>query len=217
MTKKNLLVIDIDGTVTDIATSYQKVFIKSLKELGVIEMDKNFGAYKHLTDTYIAKLIFEKDRKIDFTDAIKYQFEDLLLDNMQYYETGAIKGVQQKLKTIESSTDFGICFATGSMYKPATYKLDKIGIPFLPKQLVAANDFTSREEIVTQAINNAKDIYAVDTFERIISVGDGLWDKTTAENLNLEFYGMGLHKRDLLLEHGTSPCYKDWKEFEIVG
>jgi hypothetical protein len=40
------------------------------------------------------------------------------------------------IKDLESKTNFGICFATGSFIKPATLKLDKAGIDFEPNQIV---------------------------------------------------------------------------------
>ena len=54
-----------------------------------------------------------------------------------------------------------------------------------------------REEIVSAAIKNALTYYHADKFERVISVGDGLWDLLTAKNLDLEFIGVGLTNKEI--------------------
>ena len=80
-------------------------------------------------------------------------------------EIKEISGAKQMIKDIESKTNFGICFATGSLLKPATLKLDKAGIDFEPIQIVASNEMEEREEIIKKAIHNARIFYKVEKFK----------------------------------------------------
>ena len=53
------------------------------------------------------------------------------------------------------------------------------------------------------------------SFKRVISVGDGLWDLLTADNLNIEFIGIGEENKDLLIKNGAMKVFRDLTEFKI--
>ena len=68
-----------------------------------------------------------------------------------------------------------------------------------------AEDGPSRESIVRAAIERAKAQYRVRHFERIVSVGDAVWDVRAARRLQLPFVGVGTGQRAVLLrEEGAS-------------
>jgi phosphoglycolate phosphatase-like HAD superfamily hydrolase len=214
--KKHLLICDIDGTLTDSVLIHQAAFVKAMQEIGVAEMDQQFHAYKHHTDLHIAKTIYEGFTSNLFSRAVIEQFEQILYLNIsETLDIAEIKGAKKLLRLLEAETEFGLCFATGSMYKAAQYKLDKIGINFSPLQLVACNDIEDREGILQLAIENAKKHYQVDDFQRIISIGDGLWDLKTAQNLGLEFIGVGPKNKTILEAHGMRIHFNDFENFEI--
>ena len=183
MKKSKLIVFDIDGTLTESVEIHQKGFVNALTQLGVKKIDSNFKAYKHHTDSFIAKVIYEKDKNTLFSDIEIGKFEAHLLNFIQNYPIAEITGAKKTVEQIEDETDFGICYATGSLLKPAKYKLDSIGLKCNREQLIASNNIEDRESIVLKAIESAKSFYKTEKFERIISVGDGLWDLKTAQNL----------------------------------
>jgi beta-phosphoglucomutase-like phosphatase (HAD superfamily) len=53
--KKNLIVFDIDGTLTDSVKVHQKAFTEMLLEIGVRQVNAEYKSFKHHTDSYIAK------------------------------------------------------------------------------------------------------------------------------------------------------------------
>jgi len=57
----------------------------------------------------------------------------------------------------------------------------------------------SREAIVRAAIDKAKGQYGEPQFEKIVSVGDAVWDVWTAELLELPFVGIADEQRAGLL------------------
>ena len=65
--KNNLIVFDIDGTLTESVEIHQKGFINALTHLGVQNIDSNFKEYKHHTDSFIAKEIYENDKSSPFS------------------------------------------------------------------------------------------------------------------------------------------------------
>ena len=212
--RKNLIIFDIDGTLTDSVTQHQTAFVSALKQMGVKEINTDFKIYKHHTDSHIAKVIYELDRKSFFGREQLSLFEALL---WKYISTDIIKEIKGALNMVhyfEAESDFGVCYATGSLYKPATYKLSQAGIKFAPELLVASNETEDRETIVKTAVEQAKNYYQQSQFDRIISIGDGLWDLLTARNLGYEFIGIGTQHKEILTSHGMTLHFDDWLDFD---
>jgi phosphoglycolate phosphatase-like HAD superfamily hydrolase len=212
--KKTLVVFDIDGTLTDSVAQHQSAFVAALQHMGVQEINTDFKVYKHHTDAHIAKVIYELDRKESFSEKLLKQFEDLLHD---FLNKNAIAEIGGALKAINIllQHDIAICFATGSLYKPAVYKLAQSGIHFDTLQLSTSNQFEDRESIVKAAIDQAGVYYQQQSFERIISVGDGLWDLLTAQQLGIEFVGIGAKHKEVMTTYGMALHFDDWTTFTI--
>lgn len=213
MEKRKLIVFDIDGTLTDSVKIHHEAFYTSLHELGVEHIDYDFKEYKHYTDSFIAGTIYEKDRNEAFSESKIALFEDLLLKNMISSSVKEIEGAKALLEFLKTQEDTGICFATGSLLRPAKFKLESIGVDFDESLLVASNDILERENIVQGAINNALEYYQVKEFSEIVSVGDGLWDLRTAANLNLDFIGIGRENREVLKTNGAKRLYDNLKNY----
>jgi len=213
--KKNLIVFDIDGTLTDSVKIHQKAFAEMLHKIGVSNINSEFNTFKHHTDSFIAKEIYEMDKGIIFSKSKMCEFENGLTNIISTEKIEEIKGAKELIENIEKTTEFGICYATGSLLRPAKHKLKSIKIDYNEKLLIASDELYSREEIVLKAIDSAKEFYCVDKFDRIISVGDGLWDLITARNLNIEFIGVGVNNKKLLIENGANLVFEDLRAFEI--
>lgn len=208
--KKNLIVFDIDGTLTDTVQIHHNAFRKALQFIGIKDFNNHFDSYKHHTDSHIAKTIYEASMNRLFDKSICKQFENYLYESIVNDRITEIRGSQNMVSYLENETEFGVCYATGSLYLPAKLKLERIGINFNSLQLVASNDIEEREKIVSTAIKNAQKHYRVRKFDRIISFGDGLWDLRTANNLSLEFVGIGNVNKEILQENGAKNHYPDF-------
>ena len=212
--RSNLIVFDIDGTLTDTVPLHKEAFVKALTQMGLAEIDTNFNAYRHHTDYHIAKAIYEKATGAPFDEVQQSAFGALLSGFIEQATFGEISGAKNMIAAIEANNDFGICYATGSLRRPAVFKLQHIGIAFDPVQLVASDGIEERERIVDLAIQQAQAFYGQQGFDRIISVGDGLWDLQTARNLGLQFAGVGALHQALLASHGATIHFTDWQQFQ---
>ena len=56
----NLIVFDIDDTLTKSVIQHQQAFVNSMQEIGIIKINQNWKEYKHHTDSYILKKNYEK-------------------------------------------------------------------------------------------------------------------------------------------------------------
>lgn len=212
MARQRLIVFDIDGTLTDSVDIHHRAFYKSLHELGVKEIDKEFHDYKHYTDLHIAKVIFEKDRNEPFSQEKALEFEELLLKNMNSSSVSEIKGAFKLIDHLKTDQDFSFCFATGSMLLPALFKLESSLLNVNKELVIASNNIEERERIVQTSIEKCKDFYQIGKFDQIISIGDGLWDLKTAENLGLEFIGVGEKNRKSLESNGATVVCTNLEE-----
>lgn len=215
MKKNKLIVFDIDGTLTNSVQPHQQAFIKALQQIGVKNIDSNFSEYKHHTDSYIAKVIYENDLKQEFYTSKLIEFEHYLMKNISRYDISEIAGAKNLIEHLNLETSCAVCYATGSLLQPALFKLNSVNIQFPKQLLVASNHIMEREKIVQQAIENAKNFYQADSFDRIISVGDGLWDLKTANNLAIEFIGIGTTNKRKLLDNGMLNHFDNLVNFVI--
>ncbi len=215
MKTKNLIVFDIDGTLTDSVKIHQKAFAEMLFEIGVEKINSEFQSFKHHTDSFIAKEIYETTLDMPMSEAKRIEFEKGLTKKISRQEINEITGAKQLIGVLENETDFGVCYATGSLRRPALHKLRSIEVEFNKKQLVASDLIFERENIVENAIRNAMEYYTVENFDRIIAVGDGLWDLLTARNLGLEFIGIGVANKEALIHNGAKIVYEDLSEFKV--
>lgn len=212
---KTLLVFDIDDTLTKTASLHIETFIDGLRSLGVTEMDTNFGEYLHHTDSYISRVIYEKNLKQEFTQEKRIEFEQFLYTGIKKHRLAEIRGAAKLIHGLEQEKNIAIAYATGSLLRPAILKLERIKANYHPAQLVASNDIEEREGIVSKAIDQSKEFYKVDAFDRIISVGDGLWDLKTANKLGIEFIGIGEKNRRIMEENGMQTYFSDLTQFKF--
>ncbi|MGH1335015.1 MAG: HAD family hydrolase [Aureispira sp.] len=216
MQKENLIVFDIDGTLTDSVALHQNAFRAMLSLIGIEQSPTRFHSFKHHTDSFIVKELYELDRKEAFPLSKIIAFEKGLTEKICAQPIKEIKGALQLLQQIENHPNYGVCFATGSLLRPAQYKLEAIGLQYEQALLVASDEIYERKNIVAQAIQQAKAFYKVSHFNRIIAVGDGLWDLQAAQNLQLEFIGVGLANKQVLEDHGASIVLEDLTTFPLL-
>jgi phosphoglycolate phosphatase-like HAD superfamily hydrolase len=212
----NLIVFDIDDTLTKSEDQHQLAYINAMKEIGITEINQNWGEYLHHTDSYILKKNYENNFADKFDLNLINNFEIRMTEIMQTLEpVKEIDGAKKFVDFLRTNKKYALAFATGSLLQPAFLKLEQAGI-WHDKNLVAAsNQFYKREQIVTDAIEKAKQYYNIEKFENIISIGDGIWDMKTAKNLNVKFIGVGLKNYDDFVKENIKVHTEDWTNFDF--
>lgn len=212
----NLIVFDIDDTLTKSEYQHQLAYVNAMKACGIININQNWRDYTHHTDSHILKVNYEKNLTEAFSFEFVEMFEKRMTENLlMLSKVSEIKGAKEIVTMFINQSDYAIAFATGSLLKPALIKLTQAGIEHDERLVVGSNTFFSREEIVQSAITQAREFYQVHSFEHIISVGDGIWDFKTARNLGLHFIGIG--NKNLLDFEAADIQYhiEDWQSFSI--
>lgn len=208
-----LYIFDIDGTLTDSVALYHQVIINSLNEIGIHKIDTNFNAYLHHTDSYALKLNYEQFFNKTFNESLLNTFDEKLEKEFLIHpEVSEIKGAKKAIDHLISTNQM-FCFATGSLPKTAKLKLDQCNI-WNSDDLVATSITSyNREGFVLDAIDKSKHYYNCANFDEIIAVGDGIWDLKTAQNLDLNFIGIGLKNKNILQQNGCEIWFENMEEF----
>jgi phosphoglycolate phosphatase-like HAD superfamily hydrolase len=214
--KKNLIVFDIDDTLTKSEFQHQLAYVNTMKHFGITEINTHWKTYKHHTDSYILSENYEVNLKRDFTFSFIPDFETKMTEELlKLKQTEEIVGARAIVDFFMNETNYAITFATGSLLQPALVKLKQAGIAHNKDLVVSSNTIFEREGIVTEAITRAKQIYNVETFDSIISIGDGLWDLATARNLEVHFIGIGSKNSEDFKSNNCKVIIDDWTDFDL--
>lgn len=213
-----LVIFDIDGTLTQTSEVDAKCFEGILAAKGITAYDSDFQSCPHVSDTGIARHLYQSRFARDPHDheeaslcdhLIELLEEQHALDASQFAE---VEGAGKMLVQLFERDDWVTAMATGCWRSSAEMKLRAAKIPLHQKPAGFAEDGPSRESIVSAAIARAREHYNRENFSRIVSVGDGVWDVKTAANLGLPFVGIGSDDRaETLSNLGAKHIVADYR------
>ena len=81
MKKKNLIVFDIDDTLTKSEYQHQKAYVDTMIDFGISEINQDWKSYENVTDSFILKENYEMNfqKKFDFSFIPKFESKDAAL------------------------------------------------------------------------------------------------------------------------------------------
>ncbi|ODG97791.1 hypothetical protein A4S05_11980 [Nostoc sp. KVJ20] len=213
-----LVIFDIDGTLTNTYKVDEDCFKRAFAlEFGIFGVHTNWSEYSYTTDSGITQEIFKEKLKRLPSDEelvrIKARFVSLLQEayiNNQDLFSG-IPGSANVLAKLQLYPDWCVAIATGGWRESAKLKLQKANLEIEGIPLASANDALSREDIIKTAIIKAENLYQVEKFQKVVFVGDGVWDVKAAYRLNIAFIGIGDKK---LTNVGATKVIKDFTKLE---
>ncbi|MGI8499764.1 MAG: SAM-dependent methyltransferase [Hassallia sp.] len=217
-----LAIFDIDGTLTKTNDVDTQCFVKAFAlDFDIKDINTNWASYGHTTDSGITLQIFYEFLghvpEVSELSRLQHRFVELLqecytADNTLFAE---IPGASVMLRKLAETEDWAIAFATGGWYASACMKLDSAELDVGQLPTASADDGISREDIVKTVISRAKAVYAQSDFEKIVCIGDAIWDVLTAVQLQLNFVGVasGEQKRTLQ-DAGVEQIIEDFVNFD---
>ena len=216
---KTLVIFDIDGTLLHsnrvdsqcFAQAYELVF---RKEFPTIDWRK----YPHVTDTTIFNTVIQDHfgRNATEEDVVKQQdcFVDLLRQNREKdpVQFAEVPKAKQTIENLIGDDRFEIGIATGGWQRPATLKLRHIGIPMETLHMSFADGKETREQIINESIERAS--ASTPDFDRMVYVGDAVWDVKTTRNMQLNFIGIRINgDHEVLTREGASHVIADYEDY----
>ena len=217
-----LAVFDIDGTLTETNSVDSVCFVQAMADAHSIKgVDTNWGAYTHTTDSYITHALFRerygRAPDDDELTSFKSRFVGLLeesrsKDSSLFAEIG---GACAAVARLGQEPGWGIAVASGCWRGSGELKLRAAGLELDDAPAAFAEDGFSRPEILLTAVGRAREIYGEEHFERVVSLGDGLWDLRAAWVVGFPFVGVARGARaQRLRQAGASHVVEDFKDYE---
>jgi len=213
----NLVVFDIDGTLTDTKRSDLDWYLRALKdEFDVDATEETVVEDDLVTDTGFAQALFRKARGANLSGAdiarlrsrfMSYLEEAVRLDPGLIQE---IPGAAHLFESLNINPQWKAAVATGCWERSAIYKLQHSGLYNAGIPMATCDDASRRSMIVTLAIGRALLAYRANRFDRIVVVGDRPWDVRVAAMLNFPF--IGIDSDGTLASAGASAVVRNYRE-----
>src|SRR5947207_11784992 len=182
-----LAVFDLDGTLTATNAVDDAYFVRALRIVFDIDLiNTNWTAYSHVTDASVMAVAFgeKHDRGPEPAEISRFIecFVALLNEECPNRPDlfGEIPGAVAFLAAIRQHSEWRAAIATGGRERSARFKMMASQIDADGMPAAFAEDGPARETIVEAAIIRACAAYATSTFEKIVLVGDAVWDVRTA-------------------------------------
>ncbi|HEX8282933.1 MAG TPA: HAD family hydrolase [Pyrinomonadaceae bacterium] len=217
-----LAIFDIDGTLTETNEVDSICFVRAMADAHAVgAMSTDWGAYAHTTDSFITREVLRErfGRAPEAGELSKFivRFVSLLEQSRARDASvfGEVAGASSALARLRREPGWGVAIATGCWRGSALLKLAAAGVEAGGVPAAYAEDGVSREEILLAALARARESYGLESFDRVVSLGDGLWDVSAARNLGFPFVGVGGGERAARLRGaGASHVLEDFEDYE---
>jgi phosphoglycolate phosphatase-like HAD superfamily hydrolase len=218
----NLAIFDIDGTLTETNTVDDICFVQALADAHAItEINTNWMEYQYVTDSGIIFQIFHERFGRPPDEGDLKSFKSCLMNLLEAHRAkdsslfAEVPGASRALTRLSEEKEWAVALATGCWRDSAELKLKAASIQTEHLPAAFAEHGLSREAILQMALSQAKQSYGQSSFERIVSVGDGLWDVQAATNLGIPFVGVGKGDRGRRLRQaGATHVLESYSDYE---
>jgi phosphoglycolate phosphatase-like HAD superfamily hydrolase len=212
----SLAIFDIDGTLTDTNAVDGACYRSAVAEaLGVSESALDWTKAPHFSDRGIFEWLWDRHGGRPPTDAEVAQARDRLIELLSAEVVTSparfapIAGAPRVFDRVRAE-GWSVSIATGCWSPSARIKLRAAGIDLDDALIACSDDAAARTDIVRRSRELAESYYGRE-FDRVVSIGDGLWDVETAALLELPFIGVGRGERRARLERaGASVVIEDY-------
>jgi phosphoglycolate phosphatase-like HAD superfamily hydrolase len=124
-----------------------------------------------------------------------------------------IPGAAVLLHSLRADRRWLVAIATGGWSVSARFKLASAGLVVDNCPWASADDAVDRADILRTAIERAGQKYGQGAFEKVVYVGDGVWDVRAAKALGIGFLGLSTEaKARRLLEEGALCVLPDFSD-----
>jgi phosphoglycolate phosphatase-like HAD superfamily hydrolase len=214
----DLILFDIDGTLTHSQSIDAEIYLRSLAEVfGFTNVDSDWSTYNHTTDAGILKELFEirlgRVPTPAEVAAFRSHFVGAIAVAAAQMPFREIDGASQLLSHLAKSPSYAVGLATGGWADSARCKMGSAGLDYDAFPTASADDARSRVSIMQIAIERSTSHVGGLRPDSIVYVGDGVWDARACRQLNLPFIGIaaGPHAERLRAE-GAGAVFSNYAD-----
>lgn len=215
-----LVMFDIDGTLTESNDLDDESFLRALSEVfGFSGVSNDWASYTHVTDACILREVLQQKRGrgpfLAEVEAFQSCFLKLLAEGAT--ANGGIKpirGAHETLSWLLQSPDHAVTYAGGGWTTSALFKLQSAHLPIEDIPYAFSDDDESREGITAVALARAEKYYG-QSFQNIVYIGDAIWDVRLARKSGYAFVGIASgNQAEKLLGEGATHVFENYEDFE---
>jgi phosphoglycolate phosphatase-like HAD superfamily hydrolase len=214
-----LAVFDIDGTLTQSTELDDRCFVCAMREVfGISGFSTDWLQYRYSTDSGILGELLETHRgwTPDAAEQERFRrhFHGLLQAEVRQCPQTIVEvpGAARMIARLQEQ-GWQVAVATGTWRCSAEWKLRLAGIDAQRLPMATADDAPDRAEIIRQAVDRAISTNGQTAVDRVVYVGDGVWDYRSARQLGIGFVGVGTGpKQQRLREAGTEAIVADYAD-----
>ncbi|MES3034922.1 MAG: HAD family hydrolase [Gemmatimonadota bacterium] len=221
----NLAIFDIDGTLLDNTATEDACFVHALHTgLGLDNIDQDWSRYQHVTDQGIACEAYERaTRSQPSPAALARTVEHFVAGLSEACRQAPIQSVRGAAQLLADLPRLGWMpvLATGAWRRAALFKLRSAGLRAAHLVLATSEDGPARVAVFRTALERA--CYRVDghtsasSFDRVVLIGDGVWDIAVARELGVPFVGRGVGSGAARLrDAGAKTVIHDYSDTSAV-
>ncbi len=218
-TPRKLAIFDVDGTLLDNMEIEDACYSAALREvLELPSLDTDWTHYEHVSDAAIAVEAYRRHHgsvpSAAQLDATMARFVRLLAEAHDT-DAGVIRATDGAAQLFEALARHGwaVAIATGAWRRASELKMSAGGLRYAGVPMATSEDGPARASIVSAARVRAERLHGVERFDRVVSIGDGLWDVLAARDLRLPFVGIGRGARaHALRAAGVAVILQDYTD-----
>jgi phosphoglycolate phosphatase-like HAD superfamily hydrolase len=220
--RTNLVMFDIDGTLTATNIVDTRCFVQAIKEtLNIDGIDTDWSNYRDATDSGIAAEIIERHKGYYGSETDLSPIRSRFIELLQTEASSSpdlflpIQGAAKMLRELEGRPGIYAALATGAWRESAVLKLNMAGLEIGHLPMASSNDTASREEIMAISYKRACSIYQKASFDSVVYVGDGIWDLRASRSQGYHFIGVANGNRAThLKDEGAEYTVSDFSNIK---
>jgi phosphoglycolate phosphatase-like HAD superfamily hydrolase len=215
----NLVIFDIDGTLTDTNKVDLDCYYRALEdEFQVPRTAKLAIDHDLVTDTGFAIASFRhahgrnpddeaiRELKLRFMFHLRQSFD------AEPSVIREVKGAATMMEWLKADENWCVAIATGCWLESATFKLENAKLFDTSLPIATCDDSPRRSEIVSCAVQRSLSHYKQTSFDRIVAVGDRPWDLHVAGLLRHAF--IGVESDGVLTSLGADSVVRDYSDHD---
>jgi phosphoglycolate phosphatase-like HAD superfamily hydrolase len=218
-----LVMLDIDGTLTQTCSIDSECYVRAVREVGGFRaISTEWTAYRHASDTGILAEIYEtqlgRAPSGEELAGIQKRFAELLEEAVEASldAFAPIPGATEFLAWLRNS-GHAIALASGGWERTARLKLATAGLDVRDFPAAFADDAHARTDIMEIAKRRACEFYGRRDLDRVVYLGDGVWDVKASAALGYQFVGIGSGNRaQRLRELGVAEVFADYRDLGAI-
>lgn len=217
---KTLIIFDVDGTLVYsnridsqcFAETYERLYLRTFPTI-------DWTQYPHVTDTTIFNTVIRRHFNRDVTQEELDEFQHhyiYQLEQKRALNPNEFKEVPFAKKTLDSlkmDDRFVVGIATGGWLRPAQVKLRHVEIQEQTIFMSGADGKETREDIIYHVIGEVRQ--HVEALDKIVYVGDAIWDVATTRRMQLNFVGVRRNgDLEVLQRAGSKIVIRDYTDYD---